>query len=314
MGRLLNLALQNPTGTYPDLRDYHERVGRALVQVLALSHRSAVTCLADGSPIESLADLRRIDSAVLDVNDDAAPALVQVGKQAGNIWAWFRYLNTEESATVLRPDDVQPGDPGRLVKQVLPIGADCGSNRYYAHVEYAADQLSTNKLIDRARGKTPALFVSLIGDDPTAQESQTYAYHKISAEYRLRVVSANFHGGVQARFQSPVPEERANDPGTQRMIGDIRQALIYDNRLMRCLGVAKTSILPMRTMEERDAERYIFDQCSVRVIGYTLTPNTPCEIVSPWKMWVQLQDAAGLNAGPPVQVPGYGQATTGFGS
>ena len=84
-----------PTGDYADIRDFHERVGRAIMQVLALSHRIAITSRPDGEPLSTLDDLRQIRDTVADAQDDAAPLLAQVGLQSGNIWAWFRYLIAE---------------------------------------------------------------------------------------------------------------------------------------------------------------------------------------------------------------------------
>lgn len=299
----LQLSYPDPTGEYADIRDFHERVGRALVQVLALSHRIVLSSRPDGEPLRTLDDLRQIRQDVLDVSDDAAPVLAQVGPQAGNIWAWFRYMIAEESNRVVRPHGIAEEDPGRWVLQVLPIGADCGTHRYLAHVEYCSDQLDTEDLINRCRGKTPALFVSLQGDD-LDEVSQTYAYHKVDVNYRIRVLSANWHGGVQARFKSPLKIEHESDPGTQRIIGDARRALIHDNTLMKCLGVEKVTLGGMRALYERGAERMICDSIQVRVIGYCYSPNAPCEIVAPWRMWVQLQDELGKDAGPPNEVTG----------
>jgi len=303
----IQLSYVDPTGEYADIRDFHERVGRALVQVLALSHRIVFRTWMDGNggehPLDTLDDLRRIRPEVANSQDDAAPDLAQVGPQAGSIWGWFRYLTAEESDRIVRPHGIAEADPGRWVLQVLPIGADCGTNRYLAHVEFCADQLDTEDLINRCRNKTPALFVSLQGDD-LDEVSQTYAYHQVDVNYRLRVLSANFHGGVQARFQSPLQIERVSDPGTQRIIGDARRALIHDNTLMKCLGVEKVSLGGMRALYERGAERMICDSMQVRVIGYCHSPNAPCEVVAPWRMWCQMQDELGPDAGPPNEVTG----------
>ncbi len=290
-----------PTGDYADIRDFHERVGRAIMQVLALSHRIAITSRPDGEPLSTLDDLRQIRDTVADAQDDAAPLLAQVGLQSGNIWAWFRYLIAEESERCVRPNGLAADEPGRWLLQALPIGADCGTIRYLAHVEYCADQVSNRELINRCRGKTPALFVSCLGDE-LEEHSQTMAYHKVVANYRLRAVSANWHGGVQARFQSPLQIERDSDPGTQRILGDCRRALIHDNTLMQCLGVEKTTLGSMRPVYERGAERIVCDAVQLRVIGYVMSPNAPCEVVAPWQMWLQLQDANGRDAGPPNEL------------
>ncbi len=290
-----------PTGTYPDIRDYHERVGRGLVQVLALSHRIVLTGWPDGTPISTLDDLRAVRPDVANAQDDATPLLVQVGPQAGNIWGFFRYLIAPESDRIVKPAALADDEPGRWMAQVLPIGADCGTIRYLAHVEYLSDQVSNREIINRCRNKTPALFVSLQSDD-LEEHDQGMAYHKVVANYRIRAVSANYHGGVQARFESPLDIDRASDPGTHRVLGDVRRALIHDNLLQRALGVVKTTLGGLRPLEERDAERMIIDAITVRIIGYVYNPNAPCEVVAPWKMWLQMQDELGKDAGPAFEV------------
>jgi len=297
----LHLSHVDPDGSYPDIRDYHERVGRALVQVLALSHRIVLTGWPDGSRIDALDDLRRVRDAVANSQDDAAPLLAQVGPQEGNVWGFFRYLIAPESERVVKPAGLTDADPGRWVQQVLPIGADCGTRRYLAHVEYVSDQIPVSELINRCRNKTPALFVSLQGDE-LEEHDQGMAYHKVTATYRLRVISANYHGGVQARFESPTDIDRLSDPGTHRALGDCRRALIHDNTLQRCLGVEKVALGALRPLDQRDTERMLCDSIQVKIIGYVYSPNAPCEIVAPWKMWLQMQDELGKDAGPPFEI------------
>lgn len=301
----IEYSLPDPTGRTSDLRDVHERIGRALCQVVALSHRIAFEVVPDGDdstrPLLTLDDLRQIRPDVLDAQDDAAPCLAKVGPQLSNVWAWFRYLVAPESDTCARPAALGPDEPGRWLLQTLPNGADCGTHRYLAHVEYLADQVDNKELVNRCRNKTPAVFISLTNDDLEVH-SQTNAYHKVSATYRLRVMSANFHGGVQARFQSPLPIERQSDPGTQRIIGDLRRAFIFNDELMHCPGVVHVALQGMRPTYERSAERIVVDAFQIKVIAYTYTSNAPCEVVAPWVMWVQLQDEAGEAAGPPFEV------------
>lgn len=310
-------SLPQPDGLRADFRDYHERVGRALVQVLALSHR---LCLETWSPappeqpssdplpeypLASAEDLRRIRSAVLNAQDDACNDLAKVGSGAGDVWAWYRYLIADESDTVTRPHDVPADCPGRWVKQLLPIGADCGSVRYLAHVDYLSTRVGTKQLWTRCRGKTPALFISWVGDE-VEEWGQTKAQHRVVLNYQLRVISANWHGGVQARFESPLEIERRSDPGAHRIIGDIRRVLTMGYQLQntdgrtpparpwrKCLGIETIKLGGSREIAQFDAERWTVFETTVRVIGYVETSNTPCEILDPFQMWVELQDAQG---------------------
>lgn len=294
-----------PAGEYPDFRDIHERVGRALVHVLALSHRIAFKERPDGQPLHTADDLRQIRPEVLDVNDDAAPELAQVGAQDVNIWAWFRFLIAPESPTCTKPSGVADADPGRWVLQVLPEAAACATHRYFAHVEFCSAQVDNHQLGNRCRQKTPALFISPMGDDEE-EAGQTMAHHRMVIRYRLRFMSANWGGGVSARMTPPLNEKDdgkpAADPGTMRMIGDTRRLLVSANTLDDVSGVVKVSLGSFAPTFEKSAERIIVDALDLRVICYVHTPNTPCEIVSPWVMWLQLQDQLGRKAGPANQV------------
>jgi hypothetical protein len=327
---LTALSLPDPDGVYPDFRDYHERLGRALVQVIALSHRLAISTYSPDLsrdnpppggplveyPLATEADLRKIRSSVLNSQDDACPDLAQVGATAGNVWAWFRFLNVAEDADHIRPDDVAPGDPGMWVRQILPIGADCGTHRYIASIAYVSPRIQGKMLIERCRGKFPAVFISLASDDVT-ECGQTKAQHRIDTTYTIRILSANWRGGVMSRFEPPPAVERTSDPGAHRILGDIRRVLTMGYQLQQsnqmppyppawkgCLGVETVRLQGMRESAEWDAERLVMLETSVRIIGYVCTSNTPCEIIDPWQMWIQLQDAMGNNAAdePPFQV------------
>ncbi len=307
---------QEPDGRRADFRDYHERVGRALIQVFALAHRVAFGVRPDDAPLLTVEDLRQIRSDVLNAQDDACPDLAKVGPGAGGMWAWFRYLIAPESETCVRPADLAADAPGRWIAQVLPIGADCGSNRYIASMEYLSSRVDNKNLLKRSRGKTPAVFISFAGDEPT-EEGQTKAQHRIDTDYTIRIVCANFHAGVQARFQSPLEIERKSDPGAHRIAGDLRRLLTMGYQLqqsqqmpadikpwMGCLGVETIRLGGLREVAQWDAERLVVFEMSIKVIGYVETSNTPCEILDPWQMWCQLQDDQGNPAAamPPFQV------------
>lgn len=303
----MDLDYAEPSGQICDIRNVHEQVGRAMMQVIALSHRIAFTTWMDGAgvshPIESVADLRRIRQDVLDVTDDAAPCLARVGSQDAEIWAWYRFLNEPESGNRIRPDDVAAGEPGMWVRQHLPEVAACSTTRYLAHVEFCAAQVTAKGLWNRCRGKTPAVFISPIGDD-IDENSQVRAFHRLQLRYQIRAMSANWRAGVTARMTPPIKDYEIGDPGTLRTLGDVRRLFIHDNTLERTIGVEQVSLGSLRSTHERGAERIIIDSIDVRAIAYTNTPNTPCDIVTPWSMWVQLQDEIGRNAGQPFQIPG----------
>ena len=91
-------------GTNPDFRNIDELTGRALLMHLSLAYR--VCSQPEGATYYlDEAALRAQRSDVFDTNEDAAPALAQVGSP-GQIWAWFRFSTEAEGSGVLRPADV----------------------------------------------------------------------------------------------------------------------------------------------------------------------------------------------------------------
>jgi len=279
-----------PAGTYLDFRTAEETVGRALLQHFALAFQSALS-YADEAALAAAA------SKNFDVTDDAAPALAQVG---GGIWAWQRYA-TEG----LRPNDVPATDPGRWVRQVLPDPTRCGTTRYYQHVEYCdartpvfAAAKNATSLWTRCRGQTPALFVSPAGDR-LEEASQTLAYYRHSLNFTLRVLSANWRGGVQAQMTPGRSEDAAADPGTYHAIGDLRDYLVKNNRLSVPRWVLKTQLGAKRVVQDRGPNRIYCDALDITVICAVYTLALGCELRKPFELWLQLQDVLGANVGEP---------------
>lgn len=294
-----------PAGTWIDFRNMTELVCRAWMQHFALAFQATLD-------FDTLADLRAQASAVLDINDDAAPALARVGRVGrGQIWAWYRYsLDADDGATRVRPADVAAGDPGRWHLQTLPHVARCGTTRYLQHIEMcdprtpviSADKKTTS-LWTRCRAQTPALFLSFVEGQPE-EASQTQAFHRVRLALRARVLSANWRGGVEARMTPGREEDQSADPGTYRAIGDLRDYIIKDNRLHPMLGTAllRTVLGAHKPVYDSGPDRVLCDSLDFTCIVSVWTPNTPCELASPFRIWVQLQDALGNDVGPENQI------------
>lgn len=308
-----------PVGTWVDFRNYQELLGRCLMQHFALAFQETLD-------FDDLADLRAQRSEVLDVVDDAAPVLAKVGTVGrGQIWAWYRYSKTADNGTdCIRPDDVDPADPGRWHKQTLPHVARCGTTRYYRHVGWCdatapifGGGKDRTSLWTRCNGDTPALFISYVGDE-IEEASQTQALHRVTARYKLRVLGANWRGGVEAEMTPGREEDQEDSPGNLRLVGELRDYLLKDNRLLGTdgtrirgtavsLGMLGAAVLRTRLGGHRPAvrrgpNRVVCDEVDISCIVATWTPNTPCELVSPFRIWVQMQDALGENAGPENQM------------
>lgn len=288
-------------GTYPDFPSFDELGGRAIMMHLALAYRVLVRPEGASYFADENA-LRSARSEVHDTNEDAAPALTQVGSTR-NVWAWFRYSELAESTSILRPSDVEVGQPGRWIRQVLPPVAACNTTRYYQHVEFCDPRLRVKDLWNACRGQTPALFVSFVGSD-TEEASQTRAFCRVNAEYQLRVLSSNYRGGVAARYTPPLAEDEIADPGASRMIGDLRDYFIKDRTLSATDSVLTVKLGRHQTLGGMSRERVVCDALTVNLIGAVYTTALRCEVVSPWRIWMQLQDSLGRNAGPANEITG----------
>jgi len=297
----MSLFSQLPApGTNPDFRNIDELTGRALMMHLTLAHR--VCSQPDGATYYATEeDLRAQRSDVFDTSEDAAPALAQVGI-AQDIWAWFRFSTEAPGPRCIQPADVEAGAPGRWHKQTLPCVAACGTDRYYQHIELVDSRLTIKDLWNRCRGKTPACFISFEGME-AVETSQTLAFYQLSLNYQVRVLSANFRGGVTARWEPARANEAQSDPGASRMIGDVCDYIVKDNNLSGTLGIKKIKIGSHRPAGMLSVERIICDALSLSMVCAVWTPSMPCEFVAPWRIWMQLQDALGNDAGPPNQIP-----------
>lgn len=271
-------------GSYLRFTDMDEVVGRALMQRLTLMWRLPLV-------FESLDELRAKRSDVRDTTDDAAPDLATAG---GYLWAWYRYATLPEDVNVVRPADVEAAAPGRWVRQVWTALAAANQRRYYKHVEFCDLRVDVRELFDRCRGQLPALFVSPTGDTPTSR-SQTMAIHQVALTYKLRVLAQSYRGGVAARF-SGEPADQSAAPGVSRMIGDLREYLIADNRLGMPWLLKIT--LGSHGMEmSRHRERLLVDGLDITAQCSIDTPNESCEIRHPWQIWQDLQTLAGRSIG-----------------
>jgi len=271
-------------GTFLRFTNMDEVVGRALVQRLTLMWRLPLA-------FATTAELRATRSDVRDTTDDAAP---DIASTPGYLWAWYRYETAAEDTNVVRPSDVPADKPGRWVRQVWSPMAAENQRRYLTHVEFCDLRIDVAELMDRCRGRTPALFVSPAGDVPQSR-SQTMAIHQVALEFRLRVLTQDYRGGVTARF-SGEPADASAAPGASRIIGDLREYLIGDNRLGNLPGVLKITLGAHKPELSKARERLLCDGLDITVQCAVDSPNESCDLRYPWQIWQDLQNQAGASA------------------
>lgn len=279
-----------------DPREAVEYWGRTLIQHLALAHKRR-------EAYESIVDLQTRETATLDQRGDPAPELAFVA-DLRQVYAWHRFSTAAPTpdGDVVLPGDVSPENPGRWHVQELPHYVACGGlKQYLRHVEYVDHRIPVfgNKkeasLWDRCRGKTPALFVSCL-EDESENTTQTFAYAWFNATYRLRVLSANWRGAVAAEFGSPIAEEELDDPGTNRIIGDLRWYLTAENTLGHARGL--NEIHHGRRIPDLNSfeNRIVSDYMDITLVGSVYVPSEPCDFQSPERMWLTIQTEMGQRA------------------
>lgn len=270
-----------PQNTYLDIRNLEEIVARALIYHFALAFQVRTS-------YSSFDHLRSQASRYQDDHGTAAPNLAQVGQDT---FAWYRFdTRSDNNTTILRPNDLQVSEAGRWVKQILPHYVRCGTPKYFSWIEFTDPQLSLEEMLNRSRSQLPALFVSCLGDELT-NVSQTWAYHFYELRFRLRVLSANFRGGVAARFGSPEQEEKEQDPGTAKLLGWLRWYLISENKLGNTIGISEVELRNWTPDISRAVERIVSDSTEIIVRGSIHTPNEPCDLITPESLWLELQSA-----------------------
>ncbi len=266
--------------SYLDIRNLQEVVGRVLLYHFSLAFQARTS-------YESFADLRAQASRYQDDHGTGAPNLAQIGKDT---YAWYRFdERTDDGSNVIKPNDLQPSESGRWIKQKLPHYVECGTPKYFAWIEYTDLRLSIEEMWNRGRGQGPCLFISCLGDELT-NVSQTRAYHFYELRYRLRVLSANFRGGVAARFGSPESKEQELDPGAAELLGWLRWYLISENKLGPTVGMSEVELKSYTPDLSESAERIISDYIEILVRGSVYTPNEPCDFITPSALWMKLQE------------------------
>lgn len=285
------MAIPRP-GSYLRFAELDETVGRALVQALCLRFRAPLLYASQD-------ELRAARSDVRDVGDDAAPDIASV---AGDTWAWYRFSQEPDGPGVLRPADVAVEKAGRWVKQRLNVYQACAQARYYQHVEYCDNRQALGDLMSRCRSRTPALFVSPVGDTVQTR-SQTQAIHQVAAEFSLRVLALNDRGGVTARFGNS-PADTSAAPGVSAMIGELREYFVADNRLGNLPWVLRINLGSHQQQESRARDRLLCDSLAITVHCSVDTPNEPCEYRPLWQLWAALQDLTGQAFGDRTNLGG----------
>lgn len=298
-------------GTFLDVRQAGEVWGRGIMQHLALAFRKRFA-------FASIAELKAAPTTGLSDNDDAAPNLASVN---GATYSFVRFSSASpDDYDAVLPDDIEVTSTGRWLRTPLPYYANLVRNRYYEHVEYVDDRVQvfgpdkSGSLWDRCRGKTPALFVSCVGDE-AENTSQVFAWHWFTATFRLRVLSANWRGGVSARFGSYDLAEELGDPGASRMIGDLRWYFISTNGVLTRVSDAgdvvqhRAGLLGLnevrigrRSLDEDRNERVISESLEIELRGSIWTPSEPGELLTPRAVFVQQYTDLGIPVADPFQV------------
>ena len=273
-------AIPQP-GTFLDLRSMPEDVGRRAVEQIqeAFGARYSFASLLalKAAPTTGLDDRATIASPLADVAGQPRP------------FRFDRFSSlVANDVDVLQPADVPTSKMGRW-RQITPSYDARFTSRYIVHIQFVHRGLRLKDLWEVCRGKTPAVFVSFTGDTLSEQSQEPGVLYWANLGYRIRALSANWRGEPSSEFGSADATEAGQDPGSARVIGDIRWLFSRDNDLNNGTGISRIMVGGMSSEDQREMGRITLDGCDVTVHASPWVPNITQDLLDPEVIAVQKQ-------------------------
>lgn len=281
-----------PTRRLPtfDARTAPEALARQLTTQLQLKYGIRL------ATVSTVAALRALPTRALDDRGAVAPECIYL-TQKSRSYQWKRFETaSDDGDTVIRPDDVEPGEAGRFV--AAPF-RDFERRFYVRHVQYVHIGAKRKDLLELAGGKFPCLFVSYVQRDPQELSQCRGALQWDNFQFRVRAISANWRGEPGAALGSDVPEEATHeaavaagedfDPGSTNIIADVEQFL-RENITLNDPRIGRVIIGAARSLETWGAERLQMDALDIAIHACTWVRNIPQDLVRLDLIKVQLED------------------------
>lgn len=143
---------------------------------------------------------------------------------------------------------------------------------YCKAVEIFNGQGSTDEAMEQVLAQRPAMWLQWTGDQPRPQSAgYPGAYYKNTLDFQIMVVSECNREGPWTMWGSPYSAEASDDPGIDRMIGEIRKVLAGSR--LGLDGVERTEIGAARILSEDNGRRLFIATVDIEVRVYFYIPD-----------------------------------------
>lgn len=273
---------------YLDVRTALSTVQQALVDTIHLGL---------GWRLPAVADLAALRSSQAPQNTASAPGIMpRALRYVTAEGVVYRWLPT--SALLHQPPAVvQPADRsgnGRWIRQssTETLGPAYFRPLHRVQTGYArAVQLfqgESDEMLDRIFGVRPAFLVEWVSDDLEIKGGVQGGLYEANYSFVVHCLSQNLRYGPEILQPSPIDDEADQDPGINRMIGDLRY-LLAGCRLDLAPAVKYVDIQGQAKIGVADLAQRVF----VAEVPLTVRAsfNIPDEDLSTPEVWVQTQMA-----------------------
>ncbi len=277
--------------TYLDIRSALSTIERALVDAISLAYQWRRPA------VDSLDALAALQSAP---NKDGQLCFVI---PEGAVYRFKRYsINAESRPYVVQPTDLAASAAGRWERTTSTVTKGPNYfkpvNRvetgYAKQVKLWQGEGGSSEALDNIFGSTPAFlvrFTSLdLGSRTTA--GPYGAMYSYDVTFEVWAFAKNYRPQNQALYGSDVASEAEDDddPGLNRMIGDLQYLFGNGVSLGLSPGVAQVRINGTTTIVHEDLDSREFIASVPLLVQASL--NIPDEDLAPLdEIWVQFQDA-----------------------
>lgn len=219
--------------------------------------------------------LRAVSSQSVNINS------LRYVTSAGKAFAWYRFSTAaDDGSTTIRPSDVASDKPGRWIATT-----STASTGYLKAVELYEGESDAAAIIGRLNGIKPAVVIVFDGGDHQVRSQIPGALYDYRPSFRLWCVSSNLRPAHETAVGSAVASEAAADPGTNRIIGDLKKLLAGSSLSM--VGVRWVEIGPEERAFTSLADRLMVYSLRITVLASLDNPNNSADDVAITSMWAQ---------------------------
>lgn len=277
--------------TYLDVRSALSTVERALVDAISLAYQWRRPAVATLDALAALTSAQQPDGTLCFVTPE------------GLVYRFKRYsTNVEARPYVVKPDDLDSSKPGRWERCSSNVTKGPAYFRPVHRVEtgYAKQVMlwqgegGSAEALDRIFGRTPAFLIRFVSVDVGGRTTAgPYgAMYSYDLQFEVWAFSKNYRPQNQALYGSEISTEddEDDDPGLNRMIGDIHYLLGNGCDLGLSPGVAQVRINGSTSIAHEDLDSREFVASVPLLVQASL--NIPDEDLVPIEsVWVQFKDA-----------------------